>query len=162
MRSLTKLAAATALLLAWGNSAATTCSCASVPLLGTMELGTPGADKWFLATTYEYHDASELVSGSSTVPDSTGRVRTSEALVLEAAARAGVSVRIGRLLVENAWPLFVRGDFNAYLERIADALMSVDECDVVVLAQASMAGAAELCKQLTMPVLSVQRTMSLF
>lgn len=80
-----------------------------------------------------------------------------EALVLEAAARAGVSVRIGRLLVENAWPLFVRGDFNAYLERIADALMSVDECDVVVLAQASMAGAAELCKQLTMPVLSSPR-----
>jgi len=83
MRSLTILATATALLLAAADSAATTCSCANVPLLGTMELGTPGDGKWFLATTYEYHDASELVSGSSTVSDTTGRVRTSEAFVLE-------------------------------------------------------------------------------
>jgi hypothetical protein len=80
-----------------------------------------------------------------------------EALILEAASRASVSVRVGRLLVENAWPLFEQGDFNAYLECIAKALMSVDECDVVVLAQASMAGAAELCRQLTMPVLSSPR-----
>lgn len=64
-------------------AAATTCSCANVPLLGTMELATPGDGKWFLATTYEFHDASELVSGSSTVPDQTGRDRTSEALVVE-------------------------------------------------------------------------------
>ena len=82
MRRLTILAT-TALLLAASDSAATTCSCANVPLLGTMELGTPGDGKWFLATTYEYHDASELVSGSSTVSDTTGRDRTSEAFVLE-------------------------------------------------------------------------------
>jgi hypothetical protein len=64
-------------------AAATTCSCANVPLLGTMELATPGDGKWFLATTYEFHDASELVSGSSTIPDNTGRDRTSEAFVVE-------------------------------------------------------------------------------
>lgn len=64
-------------------AAATTCSCANVPLLGTMELATPGDGKWFLATTYEFHDASELVSGSSTVSDTTGRDRTSEAVVME-------------------------------------------------------------------------------
>jgi hypothetical protein len=62
---------------------ATTCSCANVPLLGTMELATPGIGQWFLATSYEFHDASELVSGSSTVPDQTGRERTSQAFVVE-------------------------------------------------------------------------------
>jgi hypothetical protein len=98
MRSLTKLAAATALLLAAADSAATTCSCASVPLLGTMELATPGAGKWFLATTYEYHDASELVSGSSTVPDTTGRDRTSEALVLEVSRGFGEKLSFSALL----------------------------------------------------------------
>ncbi len=68
---------------------ATTCSCANVPLLGTMELATPGDGKWFLATTYEFHDASELVSGSSTIPDETGRDRTSEAFVLEVSRGLG-------------------------------------------------------------------------
>jgi hypothetical protein len=49
-----------------------------------MELATPGDGKWFLAGTYEFHDVSELVSGSTEVPDSTGRDRTTEALVIEA------------------------------------------------------------------------------
>lgn len=62
---------------------ATTCSCANVPLLGTMELARPDAGVWFLAATYEYHDASQLVSGSSTVPDQTGRDRTSQSFVVE-------------------------------------------------------------------------------
>jgi hypothetical protein len=68
---------------------ATTCSCASVPLLGTMELATPGDGKWFLASTYEYHDVSELVSGSSSVPDETGRDRVSQAFVMEASRGLG-------------------------------------------------------------------------
>ena len=63
---------------------ATTCSCASVPLLGTMELASPAEKQWYLASTYEYHDLSKLVRGSSTVPDDTARDRTSQALILEA------------------------------------------------------------------------------
>lgn len=83
MGRISKLSIVGALALFTADSAATTCSCANVPLLGTMELATPGDGKWFLASTYEYHDASELVSGSSTVSDTTGRDRTSDALVLE-------------------------------------------------------------------------------
>lgn len=63
---------------------AQTCSCASVPLLGTMESASPNDDQWYLATTYEFHDVSELVAGSSSIPDTTGRDRTSEAFILEA------------------------------------------------------------------------------
>ena len=49
-----------------------------------MQSASPNQNQWFLSSTYEYHDSSELVSGSSTVPDATGRDRTSQALILEA------------------------------------------------------------------------------
>ena len=65
------------------NAYGQTCSCATVPLLGTMQSASPSDDQWFLAATYEYRDISELVAGSDTVPNQTGRDRESQALVLE-------------------------------------------------------------------------------
>jgi len=85
-----RLVSATAtimMLLSTMDSVAQTCSCAGVPLLGSMELATPGEGKWFVASTYEFHDASKLVSGSSSVPNSTGRDRTSSVLMLETSRR---------------------------------------------------------------------------
>lgn len=75
------------ILLITVDSVAQTCSCAGVPLLGSMELVTPGEGKWFVASTYEFHDSSKLVSGSSGVPNSTGRDRTSNILMLETSRR---------------------------------------------------------------------------
>lgn len=66
------------------NSAAQTCSCASVPLLGSMQLASPKHGQWYLASTYEFHDLSDLIAGSSSVADTTGRDRTSQALIVEA------------------------------------------------------------------------------
>ncbi len=86
------------LVLAAADAAATTCSCANVPLLGTMQLATPADGQWFVAGTYEFHDASELVSGSSTVPDATGRDRTSEALVLELGRGFGEKFSLSAML----------------------------------------------------------------
>lgn len=80
-----------------------------------------------------------------------------ESLISDAASRAGESVTITRLVVEDAWPLFEQGNFDAYLERIAQALSTVKDCDVIVLTQASMAGAADLCRQHAVPVLSSPR-----
>jgi len=65
------------------GSIAQTCSCASVPLLGSMQLASPKNDQWYLATTYEFHDISDLVAGSSSVRDTTGRDRTSQAFMFE-------------------------------------------------------------------------------
>jgi len=78
------LCASVMLALAPLPSGATTCSCAGVPILGAMQSASPGDNQWFLASTYEFHDLSDLVSGSSSVPDQTGRDRTSQALILEA------------------------------------------------------------------------------
>jgi len=80
-----------------------------------------------------------------------------EALIIESAARAGVACRLTRFVVYDAWPLFEQGDFDGYLDSIAEALRSAPVCDVIVLAQASMAGAAERCADLRVPVLSSPR-----
>jgi hypothetical protein len=49
-----------------------------------MQLAAPNNGQWFLGSTYEFHDISELVAGSSTLPDQTGRDRTSQAIIFEA------------------------------------------------------------------------------
>ncbi len=92
------MTAAAAMLLMSAQAVAQTCSCASVPLLGSMELATPGDGKWFLASTYEYHDVSELISGSTTIPDTTGRDRTSQALIIEASKGLTKKLSISTLL----------------------------------------------------------------
>ena len=86
------------LIFAAPDATAQTCSCAGVPLLGSMELATPGEGKWFLASTYEYHDASKLVSGSSSVSDTTGRDRTTEVLMFETSRRLFGKVSFSALL----------------------------------------------------------------
>ncbi len=76
-------------------------------------------------------------------------------LLRDAAARAGARPQIDTLLCEAAWPLFERGELDAYHRAVAAAIRSTaDRYDVVVLAQASMAGAAALCADLPAPVLS--------
>ena len=62
---------------------AATCSCAGVPLLGTMESSSPQKGKWYFGTTVETHEIDKLVRGSDTVHDETGRDRSSQSLVAE-------------------------------------------------------------------------------
>ncbi|MFI1060655.1 aspartate/glutamate racemase family protein [Streptomyces spororaveus] len=75
---------------------------------------------------------------------------TGELLAEEAAGRP-VSIRTH--LVAGAWERFEAGDTAGYLARVADAADSVTGADVIVLAQASMAGAAGLVTS-PVPVLS--------
>lgn len=66
-------------------------------------------------------------------------------LLREIAAAAGADVTIHAQLVDGAWARFEAGDLVRYDARIADACVSVAGTnDVIVLAQASMAGAAVL------------------
>lgn len=66
---------------------------------------------------------------------------TAELLEQEAAGRV-VSIRT--CLVAGAWERFEAGDTAGYLDRVARAADAVVDADVIVLAQASMAAAAEL------------------
>lgn len=70
--------------------------------------------------------------------------------IFEAAiAATGLPTRLELRLVEGAWDLFRSGDRAGYLERIAAAadLAFPDGAAAVALAQASMAGAAALCRR---------------
>ena len=79
-------------------------------------------------------------------------------LVRDAAAKAGKDVQLIEVLCASAWPKFEAGDREGYFAAIAAELRNVaTQGDVVVLAQASMAGAAALCADLPIPVLSSPR-----
>ncbi|MBS1809718.1 MAG: hypothetical protein JST84_16270 [Acidobacteria bacterium] len=79
-------------------------------------------------------------------------------LILDAAKQAGKEVELIEVLCASAWPKFVAGDQDAYFADIAEELRKVASTgDVIVLAQASMAGAAALCGDLPIPVLSSPR-----
>jgi len=49
-----------------------------------MQPASPDNGQWYFGTTYEFHDVSDLVAGTSSIPDQTGRDRTSQALLFEA------------------------------------------------------------------------------
>jgi hypothetical protein len=76
-------------------------------------------------------------------------------LVRDAAAKAGKDIELIEALCASAWPKFEAGDRDGYFAEIAAALRNLaSQGDVVVLAQASMAGAAALCADLPIAVLS--------
>jgi hypothetical protein len=76
-------------------------------------------------------------------------------LLRESAATLQVEVESKQLLVPGAWSHFLLGDRAAYLEAVATAVHATSiDANVVVLAQASMAPAAELLGSLGIEVLA--------
>jgi len=82
--TLTRITSVLALVFMPVHGSAATCSCSSVPLLGSMESISPDAKTWFISSSYEFHEISDLYSGTDEVNDETGRDRESQSLVLEA------------------------------------------------------------------------------
>jgi len=64
------------------RATAATCSCAGVPLLSFIETSAVEKGDLFLNYTVEDHEISDLVSGTSDVPDETGRERNSFSQVI--------------------------------------------------------------------------------
>ncbi|MEU6121324.1 aspartate/glutamate racemase family protein [Streptomyces sp. NPDC047123] len=87
-------------------------------------------------------------------------VGPTSALVEEEARRAGRDVTVRAELVDQVdqvWALFEAGDAEGYARGVARAVREVRDADVIVLAQASMAGAAALVPEVRVPVLSSPR-----
>jgi len=79
-------------------------------------------------------------------------------LLTEVAKLKGRTLTLDEVVLADAWNLFECGEMAGYASAIAEAVDSLDPAiEVVVLAQASMAGAASLCKT-TAPVLSSPRS----
>jgi hypothetical protein len=84
-------------------------------------------------------------------------VGPTSSLLYEVAAAGGVELELSVVRCFDAWPHFERGDTPAYLESIARHVTDFrGPVDVFVLAQASMAGAANYCN-VTVSVLSSPR-----
>jgi hypothetical protein len=76
-------------------------------------------------------------------------------LILETAETLQKRVYLTEVFCENAWLKFEQGDQEGYFAEIARSILGkASDGDVIVLAQASMAGAADLCSQLPIPILS--------
>jgi hypothetical protein len=79
-------------------------------------------------------------------------------LIKEVAAQAGRTVTLLPLMCDGAWAYFEAGDPDGYVKSVAATLHTTElQGDVIVLAQASMAGAGALCDDLPTPVLSSPR-----
>ena len=79
-------------------------------------------------------------------------------LIESSCARANVRIAARYLLVEDAWQYFLAGNRDAYYQAIARKIQAeAQQADVIVLAQASMAPAAELVSELGIDVLSSPR-----
>jgi hypothetical protein len=76
-------------------------------------------------------------------------------LIRQVADRVGREVDIAESLCRDAWSHFERGDRLAYAQAITDSVTrACTPADIVVLAQASMAPAAELIRQRGIPALA--------
>lgn len=79
-------------------------------------------------------------------------------LLNEVAHARNRRIEIETLLMENAWPLFQAGDEAGFTRRIAGIILTIQpQPDAIVLAQASMAAAADILKQSPVPVFSSPR-----
>lgn len=89
------------------------------------------------------------------------------ALLASSAERLGAAIKIEPLLVTEAWAYFEAGRHDDYIAAIAAAVAEAPTADAVVLAQASMAPAAELLARqgieaLSSPKLGVAHAVALY
>lgn len=87
----------------------------------------------------------------------TSTVEPTRALLVEEAALAGLVPTIEILVVGEAWAAFEAGDMRGYFSCIETAIrqwFTTSSCDLIVLAQASMAGCCPLLDDLGVPILS--------
>jgi aspartate/glutamate racemase len=79
-------------------------------------------------------------------------------LALRAARDRGIEPGLREVLIADAWSFYAAGDREAYAERIAEVLRrEAGGSDAIILAQASMAPAADRLGDLGIPVLSSPR-----
>ena len=85
-------------------------------------------------------------------------------LLLDESKRQARPIQIKELVLEHAWDAFLAGNLDEYFQTIADGIrtelagsggcVSKLPPEVIVLAQASMAGAADLLSDINLPILT--------
>lgn len=149
-----------AVVAASASAAVVVCTCSTV---GGAAEATP-TDGRFVASRIDRamaDRAAELGPAILAVAALQSTLAPTAALIEDSAARLGLAARVAMLAMPEAWAHFEAGDLPAYhaaiAQRVRQALAGPDRPTVVVLAQASMAGAAELLAEVGVPVLSSPR-----
>ncbi|MFF4381136.1 aspartate/glutamate racemase family protein [Kitasatospora sp. NPDC001547] len=141
------------------GAAAVLCTCSTIGAVA--EAGAPAAgvpvlrvDRPMAAAAVAVAPAAGRTATRVTVVAAlAGTVRPTAALIGDEAVRAARPVTLTTVVVDGAWERFEAGDRDGYLAAVATAVEAVDDADVVVLAQASMAAAANRATT-AVPVLS--------
>jgi hypothetical protein len=85
-------------------------------------------------------------------------VEPTRRLLDRVAVELGVAPEVQEILIQDAWPLFEQEDMAGYARMVAEGIRGQrPDVDALILAQASMAGAADLLADLPFPVLSSPR-----
>ena len=85
-------------------------------------------------------------------------LRPTAELIRDEAAHAGKQIELIEVLCDGAWARFEAGDRDGYFATIAEALREpAKQADVIVLAQASMAGVEDIKGDIEIPILSSPR-----
>lgn len=85
----------------------------------------------------------------------TSTIEPTSDLINDAAQKAKRKINLSHVVFEDAWACFEAGDQAGYINAIVAGLPDAAvDADVIVLAQGSMAPAAERCHDLGVPILS--------
>ncbi len=132
------------------------CTCSTIGGIAEM-LGRSGGRRVLRVDRPMAQRAVELGGRIVVVAAVDSTLEPTRALLESVAAEGGSELDLELHVVAGAWGRFEAGDREGYLVAIAEALVSIAErCDVIVLAQASMADAADRV-DLGVPVLSSPR-----
>ncbi|NRF71788.1 Asp/Glu/hydantoin racemase [Aquincola sp. S2] len=139
------------------GAAAVVCTCSTI---GGIAERTPTGGR-FVALRIDRAMADRAASGGPrvlVVAAVQSTLEPTSALLRESAAALDRAIEIRTVLAEGAWARFVAGDRAGYLDTVVRCVReAVGDADVIVLAQASMAPAAEALQDLGVDVLSSPR-----
>ncbi len=133
------------------------CSCSAIGAIAESMDGSKGVEVQRIdrAMADEAVAAGQRIAVIASLPSS---IPATRALLESSAEKASRTVEIDEIVADTAWARYQEGDHAGYCESIAEVGKSVfGRCDAIVLAQASMADAADLMQAAPIPVLSSPR-----
>ncbi|MGW3625388.1 arylsulfatase [Streptomyces sp. NPDC000880] len=136
-----------------GGATAVLVTCSTIG--GVAEACAPDLGAWVLRVDRPMAAAAAATDRIVVVAALRSTLEPTVALIREEAA--GRTVDLRTLLADGAWERFEAGDRDGYLDAVAAAVDGVPAADVIVLAQASMADAADRTTT-AVPLLSSPRS----
>lgn len=104
-----------------------TCSCAGIPLTGAAQLSAKDARQWHLDVNLAFYDLSDLVAGSQSINDETGRQRETGSLVAQLSYGLSDHWTAGAVasFVEHRRQIAISGEDTQVARGVGDSMLLV-------------------------------------